>query len=361
MIVEGVTDLGEVDHRAPSRHLGVAVGRSPAPVAEQDLGVDPKKFTFATDGTLRSGLCATVQNNRTDNGAPVVLATCNGQTGQVWTLTTDGTLLNPKANKVIELPGWSDVNGQTMDIWTTLARPTPTSAGRCTPTRPELLVIDGPATHSVSRATSLPRRALAAHQPDHLHVQPPPAGPLRPPGRAHCRGGRFTPHCHRGSRRSRPLGRPAAGRRSLPSIRVADPVHPARAVPCPVHPTGEGRIAVHNLNGHQEKHSYPRSSPSRRRPAAVLVQPYGLMRDRDRLSADEDGTVKRLADATRPEGLFSGHGWPLSGAPRELRDTRSWCRESPLTAPSSRTSSANSPRPRHWSPAGRPGVGVRVH
>ncbi|PBC69777.1 ricin-type beta-trefoil lectin protein [Streptomyces sp. TLI_235] len=77
-----------------------------------------QKFTFATDGTLRSGnLCVSVQDDRTDNGAPVVMASCRGTTGQIWTLKPDGVLYNPKSARAIELPGWNDANGTALSIW----------------------------------------------------------------------------------------------------------------------------------------------------------------------------------------------------------------------------------------------------
>ncbi|MFG2819776.1 ricin-type beta-trefoil lectin domain protein [Kitasatospora sp. NPDC048365] len=75
-----------------------------------------QKFTFAADGTLRTGgRCVTTTG--TWNGAGVTSQDCTGTTGQTWTLRTDGTLHNPASGRCLELPGWNDANGTALGIW----------------------------------------------------------------------------------------------------------------------------------------------------------------------------------------------------------------------------------------------------
>ncbi|MBV2154936.1 RICIN domain-containing protein, partial [Kitasatospora sp. SUK 42] len=77
-----------------------------------------QKFTFATDGTLRTGgRCVSTKDNATNNGAEVTVNDCTGATGQVWTLRADGTIYNPTADRCLELPGWKDDNATAIGIW----------------------------------------------------------------------------------------------------------------------------------------------------------------------------------------------------------------------------------------------------
>ncbi|MFF2348439.1 ricin-type beta-trefoil lectin domain protein [Kitasatospora sp. NPDC058115] len=77
-----------------------------------------QKFTFASDGTLRTGgRCVTVRDDRTDWGAPAAIADCQGTSGQIWTYGDKGELVNPASNACLELPGWNDANGTALGIW----------------------------------------------------------------------------------------------------------------------------------------------------------------------------------------------------------------------------------------------------
>ncbi|MFE0461670.1 ricin-type beta-trefoil lectin domain protein [Kitasatospora sp. NPDC058965] len=89
-------------------------------VAQYDCwGGATQKFTFATDGTLRTGgMCVSVANGATTNGAAVISWDCEpGHAEQQWVLGTDGTIRNPASKKCLELPGWVTTNGSAMDIW----------------------------------------------------------------------------------------------------------------------------------------------------------------------------------------------------------------------------------------------------
>ncbi|MFG2907350.1 ricin-type beta-trefoil lectin domain protein [Kitasatospora sp. NPDC048286] len=77
-----------------------------------------QKFTFGSDGTLRTGgRCVGIKDNATNLGAQVVISDCVGATGQVWTLRADGSVYNPNADRCLELPNWADANGTALGVW----------------------------------------------------------------------------------------------------------------------------------------------------------------------------------------------------------------------------------------------------
>ncbi|MFE6870742.1 ricin-type beta-trefoil lectin domain protein [Kitasatospora sp. NPDC057692] len=86
-----------------------------------------QKFTFASDGTLRTGgRCVAPRDNKFAWGTPVAIVDCAGTTGptgytgtsgQVWTVRDNGELYNPAANACLELPGWNDANGTVPGLW----------------------------------------------------------------------------------------------------------------------------------------------------------------------------------------------------------------------------------------------------
>ncbi len=85
-----------------------------------------QRYSFATDGTIRAGsYCLSTKDNVLGNGAPVVLATCTGKTGQKWAMRPDGRIYLPAtvdpadspAGKCLELPGWATDQGTRTGIW----------------------------------------------------------------------------------------------------------------------------------------------------------------------------------------------------------------------------------------------------
>ncbi|MFF2079118.1 RICIN domain-containing protein [Kitasatospora sp. NPDC058162] len=64
-----------------------------------------------------SGKCLEVADARTDDGAPVVEATCTGASNQQWNIT-DGYVLNVHSGKCLDLPGWNRNAGTAIDQWT---------------------------------------------------------------------------------------------------------------------------------------------------------------------------------------------------------------------------------------------------
>lgn len=53
----------------------------------------------------------------TSNGARVQLATCNGNAAQQFVLNSAGDLVNPQANKCVDVADWSWSNGSRLQLW----------------------------------------------------------------------------------------------------------------------------------------------------------------------------------------------------------------------------------------------------
>jgi streptogrisin C len=63
-------------------------------------------WTFGSDGTIRGlGKCMDVAWGSKDNGAAVQLANCSGNPAQQWVLSGAGDLVNPQANKCVDVAG----------------------------------------------------------------------------------------------------------------------------------------------------------------------------------------------------------------------------------------------------------------
>ncbi|WP_035842076.1 ricin-type beta-trefoil lectin domain protein [Kitasatospora azatica] len=127
-LLGGATPMGTVD--APvqtdvrSAYDGKCLdnygGTNGTPVAQYDCwGGAGQKFSFATDGTLRSGgKCVSTANAGTGNGTSVISWDCQpGHAEQQWVLRGDGSIYNPASQRCLELPGWTTVNGGSLDIW----------------------------------------------------------------------------------------------------------------------------------------------------------------------------------------------------------------------------------------------------
>ena len=81
-------------------------------------GTGAQNWTFPGDGTIRNfGLCMDVAWGSTANGAVVQLANCNGTGAQQWVLTGAGDLVNPQANKCLDVDGWNSADGTRLLIW----------------------------------------------------------------------------------------------------------------------------------------------------------------------------------------------------------------------------------------------------
>ncbi|BCB73718.1 hypothetical protein GCM10022251_80150 [Phytohabitans flavus] len=81
-------------------------------------GTGAQAWTFPGDGTIRAfGLCMDVAWGSTANGAVVQLAGCSGNPAQQWVLTAAGDLVNPQANKCVDVAGWDSNDGARLITW----------------------------------------------------------------------------------------------------------------------------------------------------------------------------------------------------------------------------------------------------
>lgn len=80
-------------------------------------GTNAQNWTFPGDGTIRAfGLCMDVAWGSTANGAAIQLATCSGNPAQQFVLTGAGDLVNPQANKCVDVTGWGGT-GTPLSQW----------------------------------------------------------------------------------------------------------------------------------------------------------------------------------------------------------------------------------------------------
>ena len=81
-------------------------------------GTDAQRWTFP--GTAPSGpygKCMDVAWGSTANGAAIQLAGCNGNPAQQFVLTGAGDLVNPQANKCVDVTGWNGNDGAQLIQW----------------------------------------------------------------------------------------------------------------------------------------------------------------------------------------------------------------------------------------------------
>ncbi|ACU35798.1 ricin-type beta-trefoil lectin domain protein [Actinosynnema pretiosum subsp. pretiosum] len=80
-------------------------------------GTNAQNWTFAGDGTVRAfGMCMDVAWGSRDNGAAIQLATCSGNPAQQFVLSGAGDLVNPQANKCVDITGsWG--SGSALQQW----------------------------------------------------------------------------------------------------------------------------------------------------------------------------------------------------------------------------------------------------
>jgi len=81
-------------------------------------GTSAQNWTFPGDGTVRAfGLCMDVAWGSTANGAVVQLARCSGNPAQQFVLTAAGDLVNPQANKCVDVKDWNSADGARLHMW----------------------------------------------------------------------------------------------------------------------------------------------------------------------------------------------------------------------------------------------------
>ncbi|SDZ16416.1 streptogrisin C. Serine peptidase. MEROPS family S01A [Micromonospora pattaloongensis] len=81
-------------------------------------GTAAQAWTFPGDGTVRAfGMCMDVAWGSTAPGATIQLANCSGNPAQQFVLTAAGDLVNPQANKCVDVKDWSSANGARLITW----------------------------------------------------------------------------------------------------------------------------------------------------------------------------------------------------------------------------------------------------
>ena len=77
-----------------------------------------QRFTFS-GGTLRvaNNKCMDVAWGSRDNGARIQIATCSGNPAQQFVLSAAGDLVNPQANKCVDIDGWNSNWGARLIQW----------------------------------------------------------------------------------------------------------------------------------------------------------------------------------------------------------------------------------------------------
>ncbi|QFZ18137.1 ricin-type beta-trefoil lectin domain protein [Saccharothrix syringae] len=80
-------------------------------------GTNAQNWTFPGDGTVRAfGKCMDVAWGSRDNGAAIQLATCSGNPAQQFVLSAAGDLVNPQANKCVDVTSWGG-SGTPLQQW----------------------------------------------------------------------------------------------------------------------------------------------------------------------------------------------------------------------------------------------------
>ena len=81
-------------------------------------GTGAQSWTFASDGTLRAlGKCMDVPYGSTANGALIQLVGCNGNPAQQFVLSSAGDLVNPQANKCVDVLDFNSNSGAKLQQW----------------------------------------------------------------------------------------------------------------------------------------------------------------------------------------------------------------------------------------------------
>lgn len=94
-------------------------GADGSPLQIWDCGKkDWQKWDFRSDGTIRSmGLCMDVAWGSRDNGAVIQLAVCSGNPAQQFRLSGAADLVNPQANKCVDVKDQATGNGTRLQLW----------------------------------------------------------------------------------------------------------------------------------------------------------------------------------------------------------------------------------------------------
>ncbi len=76
-----------------------------------------QKWTFDGDTVRIGGKCLEVDAGATANGSPIQIYTCNGTGAQRFVLSGAGDLVNPPANRCVDIKDWNGGDGARLQLW----------------------------------------------------------------------------------------------------------------------------------------------------------------------------------------------------------------------------------------------------
>ncbi|MFF8191648.1 ricin-type beta-trefoil lectin domain protein [Streptomyces bobili] len=100
-------------------------GRDGTPLQIYDCSGTPnQKWVFNGDGTVRSlGMCMDVAWGSREDGAVIQLARCSGNPAQQFVMSTAGDLVNPQADKCVDVKDSGTGNESRLQLWTCSGTP----------------------------------------------------------------------------------------------------------------------------------------------------------------------------------------------------------------------------------------------
>ncbi|MEU0344974.1 RICIN domain-containing protein, partial [Streptomyces bobili] len=100
-------------------------GRDGTPLQIFDCsGTANQKWVFNGDGTVRSlGMCMDVAWTSREDGAVIQLARCSGNPAQQFVMSTAGDLVNPQADKCVDVKDSATGNESKLQLWTCSGTP----------------------------------------------------------------------------------------------------------------------------------------------------------------------------------------------------------------------------------------------
>ncbi|WP_329023199.1 RICIN domain-containing protein [Streptomyces sp. NBC_01423] len=113
----GTTLFGHASNRCIEMVAHKGADGSPLQIADC-TGKNWQKWDFRPDGTIRSmGLCMDVAWGSHDNGAVIQIAWCSGNPAQQFVLSADHDLVNPQANKCVDVKNAQTGGGARLQLW----------------------------------------------------------------------------------------------------------------------------------------------------------------------------------------------------------------------------------------------------
>jgi streptogrisin C len=81
-------------------------------------GTGAQRWTFANGRVETSGgKCLDAAGAGTGNGTPIQIANCSGNAAQQFVLSAAGDLVNPQANRCVDIAEWNGNDGALLHLW----------------------------------------------------------------------------------------------------------------------------------------------------------------------------------------------------------------------------------------------------